>query len=113
MKRCKADIDPPLTFKPCTVGQPLDEPPAQGRRRSELITPVPKPRKKKNKPEQGRLALGDKEGLSTAEQEYNPTPIINEIRSHVVSWHEAVARSSGTNAQIDTSRHGGPIDFHT
>ena len=29
-------------------------------------------------PEQGKLALGDKEGLSTAEQEYNPTPIINE-----------------------------------
>ena len=69
-------------------GQPLDEPPAQGRRRSELITPVPKPRKKKNKPEQGKLALGDKEGLSTAEQEYNPTPIINEIRSHVASWRD-------------------------
>lgn len=57
-------------------GQPTDEPPVPGRRRSELITPVPKPRKKKNKPEQGKLALGDKEGLSTAEQEYNPTPII-------------------------------------
>ena len=26
--------------------------------------------------------------LSTAEQEYNPTPIINEIRSHVASWRE-------------------------
>src|ERR1700704_6562659 len=67
-------------------GQPTDEPPVQGRRRSELITPVPKPRKKKNKPEQGKLALGDAEGISTAEQEYNPTPIINEIRTHVESW---------------------------
>ena len=26
------------------------------------------------------------DGLSTADQEYNPTPIINEIRSHVESW---------------------------
>jgi hypothetical protein len=32
-------------------GQPLDLPPVQGRRRSELITPVPKPRKKKSKPD--------------------------------------------------------------
>ncbi len=69
-------------------GQPLDLPPVVGRRRSELITPVPKPRKKKNKAEQGALVFGDDEGLTSAEQEYNPTPIINEIRSHVASWRE-------------------------
>ena len=69
-------------------GQPLDLPPVQGRRRSELITPVPKPRKRKNKAEQGGFVFGDDEGLSTVEQEYNPTPIINEIRSHVASWRE-------------------------
>ena len=28
-------------------GQPTDNPPIAGRRRSELITPVPKPKKKK------------------------------------------------------------------
>jgi len=28
-------------------GQPLDVPPVDGRRKSELITPVPKPRKRK------------------------------------------------------------------
>jgi type III restriction enzyme len=67
-------------------GQPLDVPPVQGRRRSELITAVPRPRKQKAKPEQGKLVFGDEEGLTTAEQEYNPTPIINEIRSHVASW---------------------------
>jgi type III restriction enzyme len=67
-------------------GQPLDLPPIEGRRRSELITPVPKPRKRKNKPEQQELTLPDAESLSSAEQEYNPTPIINEIRSHVESW---------------------------
>jgi type III restriction enzyme len=67
-------------------GQPLDVPPVEGRRRSELITPVPRPRKKKNKAEQGGFVFGDDEGLTSAEQEYNPTPIINEIRSHVASW---------------------------
>jgi type III restriction enzyme len=67
-------------------GQPLDLPPIEGRRRSELITPVPKPRKRKNKPEQKGFVFGDKEGLSSVEQEYNPTPIINEIRSHVEAW---------------------------
>ncbi len=30
-------------------GQPLDQPPVKGRRRSELITPVPKSRKKQKK----------------------------------------------------------------
>jgi hypothetical protein len=32
------------------------------------------------------LALGAGDGLSTTEQEYNPTPIINEIRGYVENW---------------------------
>jgi len=32
------------------------------------------------------LGLGFGDGLSTAEQEYNPTPIINEIRGYVSAW---------------------------
>ena len=32
---------------------------------------------------QAELGLGAGDGLSTAEQEYNPTPIINEIRGYV------------------------------
>src|SRR5665213_1474242 len=68
-------------------GQPLDVPPVEGRRRSELITPVPRPRKSKSKAgAQGTLGLGD--GPSTKDQEYNPTPIINERRQHVASWPE-------------------------
>jgi type III restriction enzyme len=70
-------------------GQPTDLPPKEGRRRSELITPVPKPRKQKRKkadPKQSALDLYDNDGISTEEQEYNPTPIINEIRFHVGSW---------------------------
>lgn len=67
-------------------GQPLDQPPIQGRRRSSLITPVPKSKKQKGKGKQATLGLGDGAGLSSAEQAYNPTPIINEIRGHVASW---------------------------
>ncbi len=67
-------------------GQPLALPPVHGRRRSDLITPVPKPKKRKAKGGQASLALGDAEGYSSIEQEYNPTPIINEIRTHVATW---------------------------
>ncbi len=71
-------------------GQPLDQPPVDGRRRSELITPVPKPRKQQKKAgkDQGSFLLSGPEGLSTTEQEYNPTPIINEIRQHIASWRD-------------------------
>ena len=64
-------------------GQPTDEPARDGRRRSELITPVPKPKKRKR---QASLDLASSDGISSQEQEYNPTPIINDIRSHVASW---------------------------
>jgi type III restriction enzyme len=75
-----------------TEGQPLNEPPRDGRRKSELITPVPKPRKKKRKnasKDQGNLDLHSDDGISTEEQEYNPTPIINEIRTHVGEWRRS------------------------
>lgn len=72
-------------------GQPVDGPPVDGRRKSELITPVPRPRKKKQRADksQGKLDLANDDGLSTEEQEYNPTPIINEIRVHVDEWRRS------------------------
>ncbi len=58
------------------------------RRRSDLTTPVPKPKKTKKGKKSGQteMTLGVGDGLSTEEQEYNPTPIINEIRSYVDDW---------------------------
>jgi type III restriction enzyme len=56
------------------------------RRRSELITPVPLPKKRQRKREQKELVFDEGKGLSTEEQQYNPAPIINEIRSYVDSW---------------------------
>ena len=60
----------------------------ESRRRSELITPVPKPKKRKKSKDQAEMVLGASDGLSTEEQEYNPTPIINEIRSYVETWRK-------------------------
>jgi type III restriction enzyme len=54
-----------------------------------LITPVPKPRKRKRRAEtQQELVFADAEGLTDAAQEYNPTPIINEIRDYVEQWRQ-------------------------
>jgi type III restriction enzyme len=68
-------------------GQPTNLPPSHGRRRSKLITPVPKPRKRKRRSaNQREMVFADAEDLTDAEQEYNPTPIINEIRDYVDAW---------------------------
>ncbi len=59
------------------------------RRRSELITPVPKPKKhRQGRGSQTRMVFADEAGLSSAEQEYNPTPIINEVRTYVEEWRK-------------------------
>ena len=56
------------------------------RRRSDLITPVPKPKKRKQNRGQAHLIFEDETGLTSSEQEYNPTPIINEVRTYVETW---------------------------
>ncbi len=66
-------------------GQPTDVIAAH-RRKSSLVTPVPKPKKKAKKADQSEMVLDSGDDLSTLAQEYNPTPIINEIRQHVESW---------------------------
>ena len=56
------------------------------RRKAEFITPIPKP--KKQKPAQKQLCLGisDAKGLSDANQQYDLTSLINEVREHVDRW---------------------------
>ena len=56
------------------------------RRTAQFITPIPKPRKRKQSAEQGRLVFDEGAGLSTAGQEYDPTPVINELRHRVNQW---------------------------
>ena len=67
-------------------GQPLDLPPVEGRRRSEIITPVPLPKLRKGQAARANSILATATQISDDEPEYNPTPIINEIRNHVASW---------------------------
>ena len=61
------------------------------RRPCTLVTPVPKPRKQGGQ-EDLMLGLAD---LSTATQQYDPVPIINEVRSHLESWRDLPAEQCG------------------
>ena len=60
----------------------------ESRRRAEFITPIPKPRKRKDSPHQQEIIFDEGKSLSTEEQQYDPTPIINELRKHVDQWRE-------------------------
>jgi type III restriction enzyme len=61
------------------------------RRRAEFITPIPKPKKRKAAAlakDQDQIIFDEGKGLSTAKQQYDPTSIVNELRSHVDQWRE-------------------------
>lgn len=55
-------------------------------RRREFITPIPKPKKRKGKDKQEELVLDEGLGLTTKQQAYDLTSIINEVRSQVDAW---------------------------
>jgi len=56
------------------------------RRRVDLITPIPKSKKQKTSPDQGKLILDEGKGISSAKQQYDTTSIINEVRGYVDQW---------------------------
>lgn len=56
------------------------------RRRAEFITPIPKPKKRKRAAAQEAFVFDEGKGLSTKEQQYDPTSIIREVRSQVDIW---------------------------
>jgi type III restriction enzyme len=65
-------------------GQPTNKI-EEKRRRSDLTTPVPQTKKQKSQA-QAEMLMPYNDGLSSLAQEYNPTPIINEIRTYVEQW---------------------------
>ena len=71
-------------------GQPTQQI-IESRRRAEFITPIPKPRKRKRAAEQQQMIFDEGKGLSTKEQQYDPTSIINELRQHVDQWRSLPA----------------------
>jgi type III restriction enzyme len=55
------------------------------RRKAQFITPIPKPKKRRTAAQQA-MVFDEGSGLSTADQQYDPTSIINEVRSLVDAW---------------------------
>ncbi len=73
------------------------------RREASYITPIPKPKKVTNAPQQTSLILDEGAGISTADQEYDPTPIINALRVEVDRWRaEREQRPSGWRVSPET-----------
>src|SRR6185437_16176518 len=82
-------------------GQPTNRV-IERRRRAEFITPIPKP-KKRRQPTQQEIVFNEGHGLSTAEQQYDPTPIINLLRQKVDQWR-AIPDSSQWRVTPETAR---------
>lgn len=66
-------------------GQPTQKI-VETRRRAEFITPIPKPKKRKRAVAQEAFVFDEGKGLSTKEQQYDPTSIIREVRGQVDAW---------------------------
>ncbi len=66
-------------------GQPTQRT-IETRRPARFISPIPKPKKRKSAASQEGFVFDDGKGLSTKEQQYDPTSIINEVRGHVDTW---------------------------
>ncbi|MEA2068108.1 MAG: DEAD/DEAH box helicase family protein, partial [Verrucomicrobiota bacterium] len=66
-------------------GQPTQKIVAS-RRSADFITPIPKPRKRRGAVDQGEMVFDEGKGLSTKDQQYDPTSIINSLRRHVDQW---------------------------
>lgn len=58
----------------------------QKRRPAEFISPIPKPRKRKAGAQQQSLVFDEGHGISTKEQQYETTAVINRLRDEVTKW---------------------------
>lgn len=84
-------------------GQPTQQI-VERRRRADFITPIPKPKKRKAAPkDQGQIIFDEGKGLSTAKQQYDPTSVINELRSQVDQWR-ALGNPSHWQVTPETTR---------
>src|SRR5690554_5585175 len=75
----------------------------ENRRPAEFITPIPKPRKRREMPEQQQMVFDEGKGLSTEEQQYDPTSIINELRYYVDQWRN-IPNPSNWQVTPETAR---------
>ena len=93
---------PPRHWELDEHGQPTQKI-VESRRRAEFITPIPKPKKRKASPKQEVIVFDEGKGLSTKEQQYDATSIINELRQHVDQWR-ALPNSSQWQVSPETAR---------
>lgn len=61
----------------------------ENRRSAEFIMPIPKPKKRKGSADQQNMVFDEGKGLSTAEQQYETTALINSIRDKVDIWRRS------------------------
>jgi type III restriction enzyme len=78
---------PPRHWELDEAGQPTQKILEQ-RRSAKFITPIPKPKKRKAAAQTG-FVFDEGKGLSTKEQQYDPTAIINEVRGYVDAWRSS------------------------
>jgi type III restriction enzyme len=69
------------------TGQPTQKI-LEKRRRAEFITPIPKPKKRKGAGVQSDLLFDEGVGLTTEEQQYDHTAVINAVRDEVDKWRQ-------------------------
>ena len=82
------------------------------RRPASYITPVPRPRKQRGKIQQQEMVIDEGQGLSTEDQQYDPTSTINVLRREVDLWRASPEAS--WNVTPETARllkHWRDYDF--
>jgi type III restriction enzyme len=82
----------PIRYHPLDAeGRALNEPPREGGKNLNLSSPFPglARRSARTNKNQASLNLSGDDGISTEEQEYNRTPIINGIRNYVSEWRQS------------------------
>lgn len=83
-------------------GQPTQKI-VSSRRSADFITPIPKPRKRKNAAEQKSLVFDEGKGLSTEDQQYDHASTINGVRNAVDRWRK-LPDSSQWHVSPETAR---------
>ncbi len=73
------------------------------RRPASFVTPVPKPRKRRGGDTQADLVIDEGHGLSTADQQYDLTSMINRVRDLVARWR-AIPDSRDWRVTPETER---------
>ncbi len=73
----------------------------EGWRRAEFLTPIPKPRKQRVT--QQTMVFDEGKGLSSRQQQYDPNPIINDLRGELEKWRSS-ANPSDWQVTAETAR---------